>query len=335
MGKSIRKTALMAGGGFLAIFVIVCIFFLIRYPNYLAFGKSMDMSLSQEWKVYGAPNADVEWQFSLIMEAERENWDKVAKLTKEDRQSLLGTYFHNIAMAKQGKLSQQLMEYYQPGEFGLFLPIRQGSRPLYISCAGESWYQLGEMIMSEHATMLGLAFSSNQSGSRFYRRLAQIAHIHADSGAVEKYERLLGAPIDDSWKEKLPYVPKTDTVFFSGEHRLALLNLLEANPDNIMAYEYLLCYSLLRKDIGTFIADYKPGKIKSRLYDEAVIVYLAGDGKLSMENLEKFGVSKYMLNDFRTYCDCCMTTREDEFEKLFDRFGNTYWFYFNFADENE
>lgn len=335
MGKSIGKTALTIVGAVVAIIAIICVFFLIRYHNYRAFGKSMDMSLFQEWKVYGAPNADAEWQFSLIMESERENWDKVVDLTNEDRQSLLGTYFRNIAMAKKGQLSQQLLNYYQPGEYGLFLPIRQGSRPLYISCAGESWYQLGEMIMSEHATMLGLAFSSNQSGSRFYRRLAQIAHIHADSGAVQKYERLLGLPVDDSWKQKLPFIPKTDTVFFSGEHRLALLNLLEANPDNLMAYEYLLCYSLLRKDIGTFIADYKPGKVKSRLYDEAVIVYLAGDGKLTKENLDKFGVSKYLFNDFCTYNNCCMTTDENDFDKLFERFGNTYWFYFNFADENE
>lgn len=315
----------------LAVLVVFAVFFRLYFSSYFTFAKEMDLSFSQMWKVYGAPTPESEWQFSLIVEAEHGNWTEVARLTEEDRETLLGTYFHNIAMAKQGRLSQELLNYYQPFENGLFLPIKQGSRPLYISCAGESWYQLGEIILSEHATMLGLAFSPSQSGARFYRRLAQIAHINGDDASVAKYERLLGSPVDDVWKEKLPFVPKTDTVIFSGQNRLALLNLLESNPDNMMAYEYLLCYSLLRKDIATFIEDYQPGKVKSKLYDEAVIVYLAGDNQLTKENLDKYGVSKYLFNDFRTYCDFYMAPSDESFEKLQTRFGNSYWFYFNFA----
>ena len=135
------------------------IFFCVRFRNYIAFGRSVDMTISQEWKVYGAPTAEKEWMFGLIVNAERNNWDKVAKLTERDRHTLIGTYYHNMAMAKKGLLSQELMNYYQPNIEGLLLPIKNGSRPLFVSCAGEVWYQLGGVIMAEHSTMLGMAFT--------------------------------------------------------------------------------------------------------------------------------------------------------------------------------
>jgi len=310
--------------------VVYCIIF----SNYRAFGRSVDMPLIQQWKVYGAPSAENEWMFGLIVNAERNNWDKVAKLTERDRHSLIGTYYHNLAMAKQGRLSQELMNYYQPMADGLLLPIRQGSRPLFVSCAGEVWYQMGGVIMAEHATMLGLAFTATQSGSRFYRRLAQIAHINGDTCAIKKYERLLGGPIADDWKEKLPFVPKTDTIVFAGQNRLLLRNLLESNPDNIMAYEYLLCYDLLMKDIGSFIEDYVPGKVKSRLYDEALIVYLAGDGLLSEAMLQKYGISRSVFNNFRAYGEAYMMSSANK-QKMKQKYGNTYWYYFHFADKND
>ncbi len=309
-------------------------FFCVRFSNYLAFGRSVDMPLLQEWKVYGGPSAENEWMFGLIVNSERNNWDKVEKLTKRDHHSLIGTYYHNLAMAKKGRLSQELMNYYQPLADGLLLPIRQGSRPLFVSCAGEVWYQLGGVIMAEHATMLGLAFTATQSGKRFYRRLAQIAHINGDTCAIKKYERLLGGPIDDDWKEKVPFVPKTDTIVFAGQNRMLLRNLLESNPDNIMAYEYLLCYDLLSKDIGSFIEDYVPGKVKSQLYDEALIVYLAGDGMLSNAMLEKYGISKAVFNNFRAYGDAYMMTNANK-RKMKEKYGNTYWYYFNFADKDD
>ena len=322
---------------FLAVLLLVAVVaavFCIRFRNYLAFGRSVDMPLIQEWKVYGAPSAENEWMFSLIVEAERNNWSKVEKLTKRDRHSVIGSYYHNLAMAKKGQLSQELMNYYQPLTDGLLMPIRQGSRPLFVSCAGEVWYQMGGVIMAEHSTMLGLAFTATQSGKRFYRRLAQIAHLNGDSCAIMKYERLLGAPIDDDWKEKLPFVSKSDTIVFAGQNRLLLQNLLASNPDNIMAYEYLLCYDLLRKDIGAFIEDYIPGKVKSRLYDEALIVYLAGDGLLSEAMLDKYGISKATFNNFRAYGDAYMMSNANK-QKMKEKYGNTYWYYFHFADRDD
>ena len=307
------------------------IYFFLKYHNYIAYGRSVDMSISQMWRVYGAPSSDNEWLFSLIVESGRENWDKVERLTRDDRQTMIGTYYHNLAMAKQGRLSQELMNYSQFGADGLFLPIHQGTRPLFTTCAGEVWYQMGEPIMAEHATMLGLTVTASQSGPMFYRRLAQIAHINGDTIAALKYERLLGEPVSDGWKDKLQYVPQTDTVFYVGDYRLILHTLLEANPNNLMAYEYLLCYDLLSKDIGAFIEDYVPGKIRSRLYDEALLIYLAGDGRLSEATLSQYGIDRQVYSNFNVYGNAYMMTQGNKL-KMKENFGNTYWFYFHFAE---
>lgn len=334
MGKYKIKPGRIVLLAVLLLLICAATVFCLRFRYYLAFGRSVDMPILQELKVYGKPSAEKEWMFGLIVNAERNNWGKVEKLTKRDHHSVIGTYYHNLAMAKKGQLSQELMNYYQPGIEGLFMPIRNGSRPLFVSCAGEVWYQLGGVIMAEHSTMLGMAFTATQSGARFYRRLAQIAHINGDTCSIRKYERLLGGPIDDDWKEKLPFVPKTDTVFFAGQDRFLLKNLLESNPDNIMAYEYLLCYDLLLKDIGSFIEDYVPGKVKARLYDEALMIYLAGDGMLSEATMNKYGINRQMYNNFRAYCDAFMMTNANK-QKMKDRYGKTYWYYFHFADEND
>lgn len=318
----------------LAVVLGVAVFFAVRYRNYLEFSREVDMPIAQMWSVYGAPTAESNWMFGLILAAEHNDWDRVAKLTERDRHSMIGTYYHNLAMAKQGRLSAELMNYYQPFDAGLFMPIKQGSRPLFVSCAGEVWYQLGCVIMAEHSTMLGLTFTATQSGKRFYRRLAQIAHLNGDTCAIRKYERLLGAPVADDWKEKLPFLSKSDTIVFAGQNSLLLHNLLESNPDNIMAYEYLLCYDLLRKDIGSFIKDYVPGKVKSKLYDEALMVYLAGDGLLSDSMIEKYGISRSTVANFRAYGDAFMMTNADK-QKMKKKYGNTYWYYFNFAEEDD
>ncbi|MBO7477786.1 MAG: hypothetical protein J6U04_07635 [Salinivirgaceae bacterium] len=318
----------------LSVVLGVAVFFFVRYRDYLEFGSEVDMSIVQMWNVYGAPTAESNWMFGMILAAEHGDWNKVAKLTERDRHSVIGTYYHNLAMAKQGRLSAELMNYYQPLDAGLFMPIKQGSRPLFVSCAGEVWYQLGGVIMAEHSTMLGLAFTASQSGKRFYRRLAQIAHINGDTCAIRKYERLLGAPVDDDWKEKLPFTSKSDIVVFPGQNRLLLHNLLESNPDNIMAYEYLLCYDLLRKDIGSFIEDYQPGKVKSKLYDEALIVYLAGDGLLSDAMIAKYGINRSIVANFRAYSNAYMMTNADK-RKMKEKYGNTYWYYFNFVGKDD
>lgn len=56
---------------------------------------------------------------------------------------------------------------------------------------------------------------------------------------------------------------KTDIISSSNSYRLLLQELLNANPENRMAGEYLLCYDLLTCDLNSFMSHYVPVKDNS------------------------------------------------------------------------
>ena len=328
-----RTIAIIAASALLLI-AGACAFFGMKYRHYIAFCRSVDVSLKEAKKIYGPMNAENEWTMSLVVEADRGNWDKVASLTEKDRRSVIGTYYHNIAAARRGRLAEDLLKYYQPFEIGLFLPVREGETPFSIGCASEVWWQLGELTLAEHAAMLGMIFSPHQSGERFYRRLAQIQLANSDGAAARKYIEKCRSRIGDEWKEKAGRGPSRDTLVFAGQDRAALLNLLEGTQGYNMAYEYLLCLDLLIKDLPSFAEDYDPARSRSRLYDEGITAWLAINNNLSSETAAQYGLEEEVLNDFFRYTETYNKTG-GSLKALQPEFGQTFWFWFHFAKRNE
>ena len=306
----------------------------LRFRHYIEYCRNVGVSLKEARKIYGPMTADNEWLMALVTEADRGNWDKVEELTEKDRHSQLGTYYRNICKARKGRLGEDLMSYYQPFDRGLFLPVMEGQTPFSIGCAGEVWWQLGELTLCEHATLLGLIFSPHQKGERFMRRLAAIQLANGEDAAAQKYLRQCRGPASKDWESRIPLRPRTDTILLTGQNRKALLNLLEANPGNTAAYEYLLCYDLLLKDLSTFIKDYDPSRIRSTLYDQGVLAWLASTNTLTPETAAAYRIPDRTLQDFFGYTEI-YTSSKSPLSALRPRFGQTYWFYFHFARKNE
>lgn len=330
-----KKTAVIAV--VITAIILCCTFFIARYRHYIAFAHDVGLTISQTTQMYGPPNAANDWMLGLVVEAERGNWEKVLEMTNEnDTHTEIGTYYHNLAKAMTGSLSDGFMDYYQPFERGLFLPITQGSGPFSISCAGEVWWQLGEITLAEHSAMLGMIFFQKEGGApRFYRRLAQIAHVNGDKLSAAKYEGMLGKTVT-GWEDKVALANHNDTLVLAGEYRKVLHNLLEFNPDNIMAYEYLLCYDLMTQDLESFMEDYIPGKVNSELYQQATLIYLAATGKIKeetyMDTLDEYAVSKKVFERFCAYNE---SSASGNFNLHQRRFEHTYWFWFQYAMRNE
>lgn len=318
----------------ISVVLLCCIIYAFKHRYYIAFSREMGLSVFQTSIVYGHPK-DREHEFSIIIEAEKGHWDKVLELTEKNSKNEIVTYYHNLAKAMTGSLSDGFLNHYQPFERGLFLPITQGSTALPISCASEVWWQMGEMTLAEHATMLGMIFFQKDGAPRFYRRLAQIAHVNGDENSAAKYERLLGKPVS-GWEEIVPLSVHSDSLVLAGEYRKALLAVLDSHPDNKMAYEYLLCYDLMVKDLDSFFEDYIPGSVDSSLYQEAILIYLASQGMISPETYQE-ALEMYSIPDkvFERFCSYTEASIDGSPEQLRSRFGNTYWFWFQFATRNE
>lgn len=310
-----------------------CVFFGIRFKNYISYCKSVDVPLCKASKSFGKPSTDMEWAMATVLAADQGNWLKVKELTAVDRHSTLCSYYHNLANAKLGSLSEGLLDYYQPFERALFLPVQEGQPPFVIGCASEAWWQLGAMTQAEHAAILGMTFSPSHSGERYMRRLAEINLVNGDQAAAAKYQARLRRPLDDGWKEKIPLKPAQDTLVLASDYRGVLLNLLAANPSNSMAYEYLLCLDLLTKDLPHFMEDYDPSGPHSRVYDEVALVGLAMQGRLTEQTAGQYGIVSDTARDFFDYTELYQRC-SGSMSELQERFGSTYWFFYHFAKRN-
>ena len=300
---------------------------------------------------YGESTPNIEYAIGLFYEAMEGNWDKVQEMTSGSRRSDIAAYYHNLAMAKKGCLADSLMYYYQPFERGLFMPIGDESTQFKIAARSEAWYRLGEMTMAEHAAMLAQAFSPKHYGVPYLKRLAEVNLVNGQEEAAMKYLRLLSKePGCEKWvadripgqqskevkehlKKMRALLPTYDVVHHQSQYRDILKNLLKSNPDNQLARQYLLCFDLLVKDVVSFIKDYDPSIDRSRLYDEAVLLYLAQRGEITQQNLARFRISNEVLQDFNGYNQLSVLSK-GAMAPLQKQYGNTYWFFYQYAKKN-
>ena len=344
LGISLAVLLVVAGGS--------QVYFLLRYPYFRKYAAQNGVALREAREAWGHPDAISEQMMGLAVEASLENWDQVAALASEDRKTLVGTYYYNLANAHRGLLADRLMDYYQPFERGLFLPVGEKSTPFQIGCAGDVWFALGDMSMAERDAMLGMLFSPSHTGSRYLRRLAETNLITGDFEAASKYLRmLLNSPRDRKWaREHLPeawspqyaarveqkraLLPHFDLVHGMDQTQLILRILLNSNPSNRMALDYLLCYDLLIKDLDAFVGDFAPSLTASRLYEEAMLIFLAAKGGMDPENFEHYHISPETLDRFNRFVTIYKRDGGSG-QNLTGEFGKTYWYYFYYAVRNE
>ena len=344
LGISLAALLVVAGGS--------QVFFLARFPYFRKYAAQNGVTLREAQEAWGHPEAISEQMMGLAVEASLENWGKVAELASEDRRTLVGTYYYNLANAHRGQLADRLMDYYQPFERGLFLPVGEKSTPFQIGCAGDVWFALGDMSMAERDAMLGMLFSPSHTGSRYLRRLAETNLVTGDYEAASKYLRmLLNARQDRKWaREHLPeawspqyaarveqkraLLPHFDLVHGMDQTQLILRILLNSNPSNRMALDYLLCYDLLTKDLDAFVGDYVPSLTASHLYEEAMLIFLAAKGGMDPENFRHYHISEETLARFNRFVTIYKRD-EGSGKNLTEEFGKTYWYYFYYAVRNE
>jgi len=327
--------------------------FLVRHPYFRKCAAENGISLREARRAWGRPDQDAEQILGLIYEAGRENWTAVAELAaRKDLRSDVCTYYYNLANARLGQLPDRLMDYYQPFERGLFLPVGPQSTPFKIACAGDVWFELGYMPLAERDAMLGLLFSPAHTGPRYLRRLAETNLISGDYEAAAKYLRiLLNDPHGRKWAEerfpdrwspaykmriaeKRNLLPQFDVVHGMDQTPIILRILLGANYTNKMALDYLLCYDLLTKDLDAFVGDFDPSLTRSQLYEEAMLIFLAAKGGMSAENFAHYHISQQTFDRFNRFVTIYKRDNGSG-RNLGDEFGKTYWYYFYYAVLNE
>ena len=271
-----------------------------------------------------------------------------------DARGLLPAYYTNLLDAKQQSLPSNLLRRMKYGINGLFIPVAPTSNYLSIFAANEVWFELGDMTLAEHATILGMIFSPHNKGSRALRRLAEINLINGDEEAAKKYLRMLQKTlVHKNWAtERMPeqqsekvkrwitvkqsFLAENDTIRHSADVQTSLCNLLDANSKNLLALDYLLCYDLLQKDIESFanhFEKYAGDYSNHRLYQEAYLIYAVAEKSPFPKN-ERIKIPASVIDEFKQYTKLYQS-EGNGIEELKQKFDKTYWFYFHFAQRSK
>ena len=291
-------------------------------------------------RLWGYPILKYDRVIGLDTEVYRQNWDKVIRMSKHDLYLSEASYCYNLAHAMKGELGRYLFKHPQNVNSLLFWTSTEKSA-FHGGLVGEPWYHMGNLTLAEQSAIISLQSSPKHTGVRYLRRLAEINLISGETAAADKYltllsktlfygrwaRRMLSGALDEAdaqWLEKArANAIRQDFVFSTTEFRPVLLELLEANPANNLAREYLLSYDLVRLDLDHFEEDYSQGMVKQPAYLEGIYFWLGMHELVTDENLARYGV------------DPAYVARMDRFIRNPLRFRDTFWYYCLAAAERE
>lgn len=129
--------------------------------------------------------------------------------------------------------------------------------------------------------------------------------------------------------------PEHDFIYYSDYSDIVLERILNNNPSNRMAFEYLMAYYLLSDNLGQFANEM--ARLKDlgyteipRHYQEALVLYIALSGNRSLPSLEGYKISAKTIARFKNFQDILKKFRGNKglaYNELYKNHGNTYWFY--------
>ena len=315
-------SAIRAGWLRLSCFVIILL------PAYLLFGTPKKVRLQ-------APDFVLEKDFAVSNEYYFGNFDKVLDIVKSsDGWTQQMQFFYNLVNAQRGQLPDRLFDF-TPNYLGTFEKIGSETPRLTINNMNELYWALGDMTFTERAAMMTNVFAPENRNVRMMKRLAECNIVSGDTLAAEKYLRILDKTFiyskwsglvrehgKDLYRNKMQMVNHRDTITISDNAHFLMMQLLDHNPDNMVALDYILCSDLLLKDITNFKRDYDRyctdnPRLKP-LYQEALCIWLAGSNA-SQEEWRNYIKLNDVMQRFIQYNN----------QRGNPRFKGTYWYYFD------
>ncbi len=254
---------------------------------------------------------------------------------------------NNIALAHSDRMADSMFEYYQNGVDGLLPQFeREYMGPL---ATAEAYWEMGMVNTAQRFIFEAQeAIPDYQKSARCYKRLAETNIVNGDYEVARKYigalkntiyyrkwakdaEKLLGD------EEAIMNVPeyalkrsqrfRSRDFFFSYDEMDSMLGLLFLeNKQNRVAFDYLLAWNLLNKDIERFVECLSLVRysVMPKGYQEVLAMQWAmthDDASGMPSAVEPGTVAR--LNQFIADARAGISA-----DKMEERYGKTYWFYY-------
>ena len=211
-----------------------------------------------------------------------EQWDKIIeKAEKKPATTPLSVSCVNLALSQKGMLADRLFEFYQNGGEGLF-PTFTRDMTSPVSTA-EIFFRLGMVNDAERYMFEAQeAIPNYRKSARLTRRIIECDIINGNYKVAAKLLRRLQKTLFYSnwanqtmallgnekainrhpiYGKQRKYREKKQDFLFSDREMDQMLGLLFLNDNhNKMAYEYLMCYELLQRDMEKFMQYYPLGR---------------------------------------------------------------------------
>ena len=211
-----------------------------------------------------------------------EQWDKIIeKAEKKLATTPLSVSCVNLALSQKGQLADRLFEFYQNGGEGLF-PTFTRDMISPVSTA-EIFFRLGMVNDAERYMFEAQeAIPNYRKSARLTRRIIECEIINGNYQVAAKLLRRLQKTLFYSnWANQTmallgnekainrhpvygklrKYREKKQDFLFSDREMDQMLGLLFLNDNhNKMAYEYLMCYELLQRNMEKFVQYYPLGR---------------------------------------------------------------------------
>ena len=223
--------------------------------------------------VWNNTNIKAEKVMQYDFMARHQQWNRIlATATAEKPNNQIGVTVQNLALAMHGMLADHLFDFNQNGIAGL-LPDVQSDATSPLPTA-EAFYQLGMIYVAQRTVFEAQeAILDFQKSARCYKRLAQTNLIIGSYEVARKYLMALQKTLfyrdwanetlqllgDEKAIAKHPeyghlrqWAYKDDFYFSDHVTPEMLESIYSRNPDNRMAYQYLLAYYMLTGDRERF-----------------------------------------------------------------------------------
>lgn len=282
--------------------------------------------------------------------AKQKNWEKVLEYTgsylNRGRGNQLISYLHTLGLYHQRQLPYQLFDHPRVmGVESLYFPWKSDSRESeygymlyedlgYINEA-HRWEFEAMVVWGETAPhLMNLArynlvndrplvaqrFINLLKQSLFYRDEARMMEEGADEVIAAFPRNALVGTVDTP--------ARFANVFNIGPE---LQYLLDNDPDNQMAFEYLMSQLLLSNHVERFAKNLQYIRnfdypAMPPVYEEALFIYQLGASDEEFEQIG-FTVGEETRRRFDRYYELLQS---NQLQRLQNEFGNTYWYYLHF-----
>ncbi len=339
---------------------VVAVLMLVRYLPSVAARRGWLVQLIQVvllgalviWGLYTKPEWEKEDVMGYDYYTREQKWESI--ITLADRNTPTGpltVMTLNLALGQTGGLGDYMFSYFQNGPEGLLPSFSKD----YMSAvmAGEVYYYLGMVNTAQRFTFEAMeTIPDYQKSVRCIKRLAETNLINGRYTVAAKYLSLLEqtqfyrewakeamACLGDEarinahpeWGVLRQYKPKGDFLFSEDEKDQMMGLLFTENPANRMAYDYLMAYTLLAKDLDHFPGYFMMGEhrlvhpVTPKSYQEA-LAYIWSMHQGAEAPAQVSPAVMQRMNSYRQV----YTSLSNPEPLLRKDYGDTYWYYLQF-----